>query len=236
MDSVAEKRCTRCGETKAVEAFRRAKGRPTQPCLDCHRKANAEWRAANPDKMQAARDVWMSVPANAERRKDKEHQRYLLQRDLFNQRSLDWRKTNREQYLKNRKRGYRVNAVRERARSKTWKLKNPEKTRQTIKNWIRKNPDKKRAHDARYRANKNNCAVNDFTAAQWRRLKEMYGGRCAYCTRSSARLEQDHVIPLSRGGNNTMNNMLPACKSCNSRKKDRLLEEVGMRRRIIISL
>ena len=50
---------------------------------------------------------------------------------------------------------------------------------------------------------------------------------CQYCG-SSKRLTIDHVIPRSRGGQHSWNNVVTACERCNSRKGDRLLHEVGM--------
>jgi 5-methylcytosine-specific restriction endonuclease McrA len=44
-----------------------------------------------------------------------------------------------------------------------------------------------------------------------------------YCAAPAA--EVDHVRPLSRGGYEHASNLVPACKSCNSGKKDRLLDE-----------
>lgn len=50
---------------------------------------------------------------------------------------------------------------------------------------------------------------------------------CQYCG-STRHLTLDHVIPRSRGGLHTWDNVVAACASCNSRKGDRLLHEVGM--------
>jgi 5-methylcytosine-specific restriction endonuclease McrA len=50
---------------------------------------------------------------------------------------------------------------------------------------------------------------------------------CQYCG-SGKRLTLDHVIPRSKGGPHTWNNIVTACESCNSRKGDRLPHEVGM--------
>jgi len=54
---------------------------------------------------------------------------------------------------------------------------------------------------------------------------------CAYCGHvymASSKLSRDHVIPTSKGGQNTWNNCVTACKQCNTKKSDRLLSECGM--------
>jgi 5-methylcytosine-specific restriction endonuclease McrA len=50
---------------------------------------------------------------------------------------------------------------------------------------------------------------------------------CQYCG-SGKRLTLDHVIPRSKGGQHTWNNVVAACERCNSKKGDRLLHEIGM--------
>jgi 5-methylcytosine-specific restriction endonuclease McrA len=50
---------------------------------------------------------------------------------------------------------------------------------------------------------------------------------CQYCG-STKRLTLDHVIPRSKGGTHTWNNVVAACEKCNSSKGDRLLHETGM--------
>jgi 5-methylcytosine-specific restriction endonuclease McrA len=60
------------------------------------------------------------------------------------------------------------------------------------------------------------------------------GYRCQYCHRGNAELRhrecltRDHLIPLSRGGDNEWNNVVTACSSCNTRKGNHLPEECGM--------
>ena len=46
-------------------------------------------------------------------------------------------------------------------------------------------------------------------------------GICHYCRRtfSADELTMDHLVPVSRGGKASRNNVVPACKECNSRKK-----------------
>jgi 5-methylcytosine-specific restriction endonuclease McrA len=54
-------------------------------------------------------------------------------------------------------------------------------------------------------------------------------GACQYC--GSAADSVDHIVPRSRGGAHTWDNVVAACRRCNGRKRDRLLAETGMRLR-----
>lgn len=56
------------------------------------------------------------------------------------------------------------------------------------------------------------------------------GRRCAYCGNRADTI--DHVVPRSRGGRHTWDNCVAACRTCNSRKADRLVEELGWKLRV----
>jgi 5-methylcytosine-specific restriction endonuclease McrA len=62
---------------------------------------------------------------------------------------------------------------------------------------------------------------------------------CQYCgvKKHGSELTLDHIMPRSRGGKNTWENLVTACKPCNGRKDDRTPEEAGMvlRHRVIPS-
>jgi hypothetical protein len=51
---------------------------------------------------------------------------------------------------------------------------------------------------------------------------------CQYCG-SKSKLTIDHVIPRSKGGDNSWENLVVACSSCNTKKGDRLLEQTNMK-------
>src|SRR5579875_3873392 len=53
------------------------------------------------------------------------------------------------------------------------------------------------------------------------------GHRCQYCGASAENI--DHVIPRSKGGMHVWDNVVAACRPCNTAKRDRLLEETGMK-------
>jgi 5-methylcytosine-specific restriction endonuclease McrA len=58
---------------------------------------------------------------------------------------------------------------------------------------------------------------HDLTDAQWTALKAAWRG-CAYCGATAVPLQRDCVLPLSRGGRYTLDNVVPACGSCNTSK------------------
>ena len=58
---------------------------------------------------------------------------------------------------------------------------------------------------------------HDLSAEQWNALKSAWGG-CAYCGVTDKPLQRDCVLALSRGGRYTLDNIVPACRSCNTSK------------------
>jgi len=51
------------------------------------------------------------------------------------------------------------------------------------------------------------------------------GSTCVYCGGSATSI--DHVVPRSRGGTHTWDNVVAACRRCNHTKADRSLAEMG---------
>jgi 5-methylcytosine-specific restriction endonuclease McrA len=59
---------------------------------------------------------------------------------------------------------------------------------------------------------------HDLDQGQWEALVAAWGG-CAYCgSPSTADLQKDCMLPISRGGRYTLLNVVPACRSCNASK------------------
>ena len=56
-------------------------------------------------------------------------------------------------------------------------------------------------------------------SAWWKRKRS--AGICYYCGEKvgSAELTMDHIIPIARGGKSVRPNLVPACKTCNNKKK-----------------
>jgi len=75
-----------------------------------------------------------------------------------------------------------------------------------------------KASIGRHSARKRGATISDFTAEQWEMLVRLHKNRCVYCGRKCDALTEDHLTALSKGGDHTLWNILPACQNCNSQK------------------
>lgn len=75
----------------------------------------------------------------------------------------------------------------------------------------------RKARLARKRRRRVAARDNDLTDAQWASIVDHWAG-CAYCGATDVALQRDTVQPISRGGRYTLDNVVPACRSCNASK------------------
>ena len=75
----------------------------------------------------------------------------------------------------------------------------------------------RRARVARRRQRRMGKVEHDLSLEQWTALQELWGG-CAYCRATDRPLQRDCVLAISRGGRYTLDNIAPACRSCNASK------------------
>lgn len=185
------KTCSGCGQSKPLEEFHRWKPSPDgrrARCKDCRSVYSKVYHARN--------------------------------RTRINARTAAWRKAHPEEF---------------RAGLRSWSLRNPDRKRRMGQEHYRRNIVARRAYEAtpaRRAYHRENAAVQNgkrraarlgtrserITAADWRVLKESYLGLCIYCLCRPPRLTMDHLDALSRGGDHSLHNTAPACRSCNSAK------------------
>ena len=75
----------------------------------------------------------------------------------------------------------------------------------------------RRAKAARKRKQRMARVEHDLSDHQWAALKAAWGS-CAYCGANDRPLQRDCVLPISRGGRYTLDNIVPACGPCNASK------------------
>ena len=75
----------------------------------------------------------------------------------------------------------------------------------------------RKARAARRRKRRMDRVDHDLSSEQWTALTLAWGG-CAYCGTRGKPLQRDCVLAISRGGRYTLDNVVPACRSCNTSK------------------
>lgn len=104
--------------------------------------------------------------------------------------------------------------------------KNPTKTQErkriAARKWRAKYPDKNRAKVLKYIATKHQ-AEGSHSAKDVRVQYKLQQGLCYWCSTPVAKkYNVDHVVPLSRGGSNDVNNIAISCPTCNRKKGKKL--------------
>jgi 5-methylcytosine-specific restriction endonuclease McrA len=111
------------------------------------------------------------------------------------------------------------------ARARDYRARNAEAVRSRNRAYYQtdagKTASKKAAYKYRAAAEK---ADGHHTWSEFRDKCRDLGWKCYWCgcelnTKTST---QDHVLPISKGGSNWITNIVPACKPCNSKKRDRI--------------
>lgn len=117
---------------------------------------------------------------------------------------------------------------------KKYQKENPEKSREAIKRYNKKHREKRLKYDAKYRS----CSENKKKRSEWQRsryhAKRAQGGGftrhevneihkkqkgfCAHCCKKLSDYHVDHVIPISKGGENKKENLQILCPTCNLQK------------------
>lgn len=73
---------------------------------------------------------------------------------------------------------------------------------------------------------KERAKARELRKTRWWQQKTS-SGLCYYCHQKFPykQLTMDHLVPLARGGRSTKDNLVPACKDCNNKKKNMLAVE-----------
>lgn len=149
-----------------------------------------------------------------------------------------WRAANRERLLEYAKRYVAEHREQVAAAKRVYKAKNrrreTELAKQSQKRCYARDPEKINAKNTRWlRANPHKYAEyvqarrarvlgggGKYSTAEWRELKAHYNHTCLRCGKREPeiKLTVDHVVPLILGGSNSIENIQPLCKCCNSKK------------------
>jgi 5-methylcytosine-specific restriction endonuclease McrA len=202
-----------------------------------HRARGKKWRDANPEKVKAQANARYAAKTADKPKRVKvtaEHTRARKSESI-----KKWRSENREKVRADKRAWRAAHPGSNSERSKRWVERNPEKARasnakRTAK-WAAANPDKVSVIAARARTKREAKVRNagSFTLPEWQKLLDDTGYKCLCCGIPEAesiyrfpkkgiplvgQLTRDHIIPLSKGGRGTIDNIAPLCLPCNMRK------------------
>jgi 5-methylcytosine-specific restriction endonuclease McrA len=185
-----------CIKCGQVGEFR--KGRNV--CKTCEAEYKKCYRAENPEKVKAARKI-----------------RYEVNCDKERTRGRCYREANIDKEKARHKRNYSAEYY------NRWQKANPEKRKEIDKRYRKKNPDKRNALHHAYVARKRGNGGR-YTAQEWKDLCNYYGNKCLCCGKTDVKLTVDHVNPIKLGGVNSIENIQPLCKHCNSSKGTKTID------------
>ena len=100
-------------------------------------------------------------------------------------------------------------------------LDNIDRLKKEHKEYRLANLERRRNHQHTRRVKKLSNGVFKISPKE---LKKLYSSSCFYCS-STENIHADHLVPISRGGQHSIGNLLPACKKCNLSKGSKLLIE-----------
>jgi 5-methylcytosine-specific restriction endonuclease McrA len=101
------------------------------------------------------------------------------------------------------------------ARAAEWREQHPERVRELTRRWRREHPEQCAWAHRQREAQKRGGGT--YSREEWLALLKSHEGKCAKCG-ATEDITADHIVPLALGGSNTIDNIQPLCRSCNSRK------------------
>jgi len=188
------KRCSKCGRFLPMtkEYFNKSNNKCgfVSECKDCRKKYYKQWANENKEHLRDYHKKYFE-----------ENKEYLL--EYHKQRWPKYYGQNRDEILQYHSEHYQKEEVK--SRHKEW-----------LREWRKNNPDKTQIYKLKRRTLEKELP-STLTPEAWIRSKGYFNNSCAYCGRE-AELTLDHFIPVSKRGELSISNSIPACLSCNSSK------------------
>lgn len=196
------KTCSKCKQTKPIGDFfknKRLKDGHNSYCKPCQVSYLRDYHKRNPDKDKNYKKTWRS------KNPDYDRTYYLSNKERLNKLHAEWRVKN---------------FARKAEMDRKYAIANRDKIRRYAAEYARNHPEQQSKQRHMRRARLRNARIYKVTERDIRRilLKD-----CVYCGKKGEQI--DHVIPLSRGGNHSIGNLVSSCAKCNLTKNNKLVIE-----------
>lgn len=207
MNSIPTKRCTKCGNSFPATTeyfFRKNRGNGRYGlfswCKTCHGNMTAKTERS-----------WRTIPLPGFRYCRTCEKAYTID-EFTNDKSGENGK------------GY-VCIYCNRKRANKWNRIHPAQAQKRLDKWKSLNPERAKAHgrkgSQKRRAHKRHVG-GTYILADIEKQYDYQHGLCYWCSSPLKDYQIDHVIPISRGGSNSPDNLVCACTKCNKRKFNKL--------------
>src|SRR5260221_199932 len=224
-----KKQCNRCKKYKPTTSeyfyfYPHRNGAIAYYCFQCHKERHALKHPPKPsvEEMKQGADCKKFLPATTDYFTRQSKVKSGLRGQCKNCRSIQrkqHRAENREAY-----RAYEQSQLgKHREQSRKHKAAHREEYRQASREYWKKHPEE-RITNTRNRRARIRKAEGKHTAADVRKQYDRQKGKCYYCLAIvGTTYHVDHVIPVSRGGSNSPENIVIACPTCNMSKQDKII-------------
>lgn len=187
--NLKEKKCRVCNDV-----FTPTNGRQIR-CFECideyNRSYRKTWVRNNPSKSLEYQKKYKKLNLETIRKKNRDYKK-------------KWRKENPIDSLMT---------------MRLWRKNNVDRRNQLQRIWAKKNKEYVYFMN-RQRRNASKNAPGKHTLKEWKELKKTYNYTCPSCLKIEPEitLEEDHIVPISKGGTNYIQNIQPLCGNCNRKK------------------
>jgi len=155
-------------------------------------------------------------------RKEYDRNRYIENRDKITERVREHQQKNRDKVLEQKREYYHKNRDKKAEYDKKYRQKNQDKIAEYNKKYQQENKDIVNAVAARRRAKKRNAPDDGTWTAELEKL--IRNQPCTVCG-TTKNIELDHIQALDLGGSHSALNCMPLCRSCNSSKNSKSVED-----------
>lgn len=192
------KKCTKCKKEKKLNEFyffnkKIDNKRLRTICKYCQYSLNRIFHKRNPDFHTEYMRKW--------RKENPDKTKEILKKYKSSEKYKNYMK---KWYEKRYEKWYEKNRMKVCERNRQWRQNNKEK-------WSLIN----RAQRHRRRA------LGKINYQEWLKKIKDCGNMCLFC-KAMGKLTIDHIIPVSKGGTNSIDNLQPLCLSCNIKKSDKV--------------
>lgn len=192
-------------------------------CKDCFNEQKRDERAAKPEEYREAARKYVEANQEHYRELKRTHQKANLEK--YEEASRKYLESHREEVNTKARERRQEDLEHYRKIGRDSYERHAEERRKYSLEYYRLHPEKSVAASNRRRALKY-ASKETHTEEEWQELKAFYNFKCLRCgaQEPDVKLTRDHIVPLTQGGSDSIDNVQPLCARCNSKKNNKHID------------